>query len=154
MEAGAPHAKLAAMAGEYRGEEHTEPSPWAAGGVVPVTIRLRSAVDGLLLVEDYESATLRGHGVFSADAGTGAVLRYWWDSLAPPTEPARGAFDGELLALERSSARGTNRTTWLLEDDALTYTVAFRAAGAEALATLARVTAVRAPGGASPSTAA
>ena len=40
-------------------------------------------------------------------------------------QPAHGRFDGETLVLERTSPRGTNRTTFTLAGDALEQRVAF-----------------------------
>ena len=41
------------------------------------------------------------------------VLWHWFDSIGyPPEVPARGGFEGDALVLERTSPRGTNRTTF------------------------------------------
>jgi hypothetical protein len=134
------HRRLAGLAGEYRGEEHVESSEWTAGGVSPATLRLRLAADGLVLVEDDESAAVRGHGVLSIDPDSGEVVRHWWDSIGPPSESARGGWTGDDLVLERSSPRGTNRTSWTLEGDVLRQTVAVRAPGEREFAILVRAT--------------
>ena len=50
---------------------------------------------------------------------------HWFDSIGYPCEaPARGAFDGDALVLERTTPRGTNRTTLALAGDRLTQDIA------------------------------
>jgi Protein of unknown function (DUF1579) len=129
----ATHERLAALAGRWRGREERAASPWAPGGPAEATLELRRAAAGFVLVEDYASRRdgrpdLSGHGVFSVDPETEDVLWHWFDSIGfAPGEPARGSWAGDRLVLERSSPRGTNRTTWSVEGGELQQTVAFRA---------------------------
>jgi hypothetical protein len=53
------------------------------------------------------------------------VLWHWFDSIGYPSEvPARGGFEGDALVLERTSPRGTNRSTFTLEGDRLRQEIA------------------------------
>ena len=48
-----------------------------------------------------------------------------FDSIGyPPEVPARGAFDGDTLVLERTTPRGTNRTTFTLDGERLSQDIA------------------------------
>jgi hypothetical protein len=50
---------------------------------------------------------------------------HWFDSPGYPLEtPARGGFDGDALALTRTSPRGANRTTFTLDGDRLRQHIA------------------------------
>ena len=77
-----------------------------AGRTGHASMTFSLAAGGFALVQDYRSDTgLTGHGVFSA--GEDAVLWHWFDSIGhPPELPARGAFDGDALVLERTTPRG------------------------------------------------
>lgn len=136
------HERLAALVGRWRGHEERSASPWAAGGRADATLDFHLAAGKFVLVEDYASRRdgqpdLSGHGVFSVDPGTGDVLWHWFDSIGfPAAEPARGGWKDECLVLERSSSRGTNRTTWSLEGGELHQIVEFRPPGADELTVL------------------
>ena len=111
-ELNALHERLAGLAGEWEGTEELAASPWSPGGTGRAQMTLGVAAGGFALVQDYRSDTgLTGHGVFSVSGDE--VLYHWFDSFGFPVEaPARGGFEGDALVLERSSPRGTNRTTF------------------------------------------
>jgi hypothetical protein len=141
-ELGPSHERLAELAGRWRGTETLAPSPWSPGGESDAELTFAVAAGGFALVQDYRSerdgeTLMTGHGVFSVDPAAGDVLWHWFDSIGyPPLEPAVGAFAHGGLVLERSTARGTNRTTWSLHGDTLTQAVEFRAAAAPGFETL------------------
>jgi len=123
-ELNALHERLAALEGAWAGTEELAPSPWSPGGTGHASMTFSLAAGGFALVQDYRSDTgLTGHGVFSA--GEDTVLWHWFDSIGhPPELPARGAFDGDALVLERTTPRGTNRTTFTLTGERLTQDIA------------------------------
>jgi hypothetical protein len=138
------HERLAALVGAWRGHEERAASAWAPGGWADATLDFRLAAGSFVLVQDYASSRdgrseLSGHGVFSVEPGTEEVLWHWFDSIGfPAVEPARGGWTGDCLVLERSSSRGTNRTTWLLENGELHQTVQLRGPGADDFSVLVR----------------
>ena len=117
------HARLAGFEGSWEGTEQLAPSPWSPGGTATATMSFAVEAGGFALVQGYRSDTgLTGHGVFSVSGAE--VLWYWFDSIGyPPEVPARGAFEGDVLVLERTSPRGTNRTSFVVEGDRLSQRV-------------------------------
>ena len=119
------HTRLARFEGSWEGTEQLAPSPWSPGGTAQAVLSFGVAAGGFAVVQDYRSsAGLTGHGVFSVSGDE--VLWHWFDSIGYPVEvPARGGFEGDLLVLERTSPRGTNRTTFALAADQLIQRVEF-----------------------------
>jgi hypothetical protein len=119
------HARLARLEGSWEGTEQLAPSPWSAGGKAASVLSFAVAAGGFALVQDYRSsAGLTGHGVFSVSGDE--VLWHWFDSIGyPPEVPARGGFEADALVLERTSPRGTNRTTFRLAGERLHQRVEF-----------------------------
>jgi hypothetical protein len=119
------HARLASFEGSWAGTEQLAPSPWSPGGTAQAVLSFGVAAGGFAVVQDYRSsAGLTGHGVFSV-AGD-EVLWHWFDSIGYAVEvPARGGFEGDVLVLERTSSRGTNRTTFALVGSSLRQRVKF-----------------------------
>jgi hypothetical protein len=117
------HARLAAFEGVWEGTEELAASPWSPGGTASARMTFGVAAGGFAIVQDYASDTgLTGHGVLSV---TGDQVTYhWFDSIGHAAQPAGGAFEGDALVLERTSPRGTNRTTLTLERDCLRQTIA------------------------------
>jgi hypothetical protein len=117
------HERLAALAGDWEGTEELAPSPWSAGGTAHARMTFAVAAGGFAVLQDYTSDTgLTGHGVLSVSGDE--VVQHWVDSIGHPAQVAHGSFDGDALVLERSSARGTNRTTLRLDGDRLRQTIA------------------------------
>lgn len=116
--AGDAHAKLARMAGDWTGEEVMSPSMWdPAGGTAVGRVSNRTAIDGLVLVQDYEQErdgkiSFRGHGVFSYDAGEEIYVLHWWDSMGIPPNVFKGYFEGDVLTMTSSGAMGHSRTVF------------------------------------------
>ncbi len=127
--AGPVHARLQAFLGEWQGEERVEPSPWGKGGPAAGRMSFRADLDGFAVIQDYVQfkdslVTFRGHGVFTVDPKTEEVLWYWFDSVGfPPDEPARGRFEGDLLTLNRVSARGASRYAFGITTDGCTFQI-------------------------------
>ena len=119
------HERLAAFAGTWEGTEELAPSPWSPGGSARATMTFAAAAGGFALVQDYRSDTgLTGHGVFSVSGED--VLHHWFDSFGFPVEaPARGGFQDDALVLERTTPRGTNRTTFTLAGTELRQRIEF-----------------------------
>lgn len=133
---GPEHARLARMAGEWRGEEKLEPSPWGPGGMAHGHGVYRMVTDGMALVQDYEeekngATVFRGHGVFAIDPHSGETLWWWFDSMGfPPDGPARGRWTADTLTLTKSSPRGDSRYVYrLLDDDHYEFSIENRFPG-------------------------
>ena len=119
------HQRLAALEGAWEGTEALAASPWSPGGTAHARITFGVAAGGFALVQDYRSESgLTGHGVFSISGDE--VLYHWFDSFGFPVEaPARGGFEDGALVVERTSPRGTNRTTFSLAGDELRQRIEF-----------------------------
>jgi Protein of unknown function (DUF1579) len=118
---GDAHQKLAALIGEWAGEETLHPAPWdPAGGAASARVTNRWAVDGFAVLQEYEQSrngqvTFRGHGVFWYDPRREEYVMHWWDSMAGTAGEYRGRFDGQRLTLGAPMPNGgQSRTTWLL----------------------------------------
>ncbi|HEX8123730.1 MAG TPA: hypothetical protein VF549_20940 [Solirubrobacteraceae bacterium] len=127
-------ASLAPLLGSWSGEEQLAATPWTTAGLAAATIEFTEAPAGAVLqryrqVRD-EQETLAGLGIL--DLSDGNIRHFWWDSLGQqPDGPAIGrATDGEIV-VERTSARGTNRTRMVVDRDRLVYEVAFAPPGQE-----------------------
>jgi hypothetical protein len=124
--------QLAFLVGSYSGSERMEPTEWAPGGTADTRVAGELDVDGLVLVQRQvqERAGVplfRAVNVFMADPD-GRVLLYPFDSVGfPPESPAVGEWQGEDLVFERSSPRGSARTTYTPTPDGYAWSKAYRA---------------------------
>jgi hypothetical protein len=130
--------RLAALIGDWQGEEALAASPWAEAGTACGRLTVRPGPgDGALLLDYAQerdgAVTLTGHGVVAAED-----LGWWWfDSLgARPQAPGTGAWVDGALVLERVTPRGTNRTSLRVDGDALEQRIAVCLAGETAFAEL------------------
>jgi Protein of unknown function (DUF1579) len=119
----AEHARLAAFAGEWNGEEMVFPSRWTAGGPATSHVVARMDLGGFYLIQD--SVQMRDgkqvfatHGIFTFDREDRTYKLFWYDSLGyTPPSPASGGWVGKTLTLVRGSLRGNARHVYEIIDD-------------------------------------
>ncbi|MBC9880912.1 DUF1579 domain-containing protein [Bradyrhizobium sp. INPA01-394B] len=119
----AEHARLAAFAGEWNGEEMVFPSRWTAGGPATSRTVARMDLNGFYLIQD--SVQMRDgqqsfatHGIFTFDRDDRTYKLFWYDSLGyTPPAPASGGWVGNTLTLVRGSLRGNARHVYEIIDD-------------------------------------
>lgn len=117
------HARLAAFAGEWDGEETVFPSRWTAGGPATSRTVARMDLNGFYLIQD--SVQMRDgrqvfatHGIFTYDRDDRTYKLFWYDSLGyTPPSPASGGWVGKTLTLVRGSLRGNARQVYEIIDD-------------------------------------
>lgn len=116
------HHKLKALVGSWRGEEVMYPSPWIpAGGTGTGNVYNRLALDGFVVVQDYEQerdgkVNFRGHGVFSWDATQNTYLLHWFDSIGGAAAIFSGPFEGNTLELTAKGPEGSFRAVFVMTD--------------------------------------
>ena len=119
----AEHARLAAFAGEWNGEEVVFPSRWTEGGPATSRTVARMDLNGFYLIQD--SVQMRDgkqifatHGIFTYDREDRTYKLFWHDSLGYyPPSPASGGWAGKSLILVRGSLRGNARHVYEVVDD-------------------------------------
>src|SRR5947199_8211378 len=119
----AEHARLAAFAGEWDGEEMVFPSRWTAGGPATSHTVARMDLNGFYLIQD--SVQMRDgkpifatHGLFTYDREDRTYKLFWYDSLGyTPPSPASGGWVGKTLTLVRRSLRGKARNVYEISDE-------------------------------------
>ncbi len=122
------HRRLAALAGEWTGEETVYPSRWIAGGPATARVVARIDLNGFYLIQDTRQfrdgkESFATHGVFTYDRDDRLYKLFWHDSLgyfAP--SPASGGWKDKTLTLVRGSLRGNARHVYEIVD-ADTYTM-------------------------------
>ncbi|TFV69825.1 DUF1579 domain-containing protein [Bradyrhizobium frederickii] len=126
------HARLAAFAGEWDGEEMVFPSRWTAGGPATSRTVARMDLNGFYLIQD--SVQMRDgkqifatHGIFSYDRDDRTYKLFWYDSLGyTPPSPASGGWVGKTLTLVRGSLRGNARHVYeIIDDDSYSLKIQF-----------------------------
>jgi len=116
------HARLAALAGSWQGEERMHPSQWdPKGGTALGRTESRVKLNGFALVSDYEQErdgviTFSGHGVFTFDPKAEAYALHWFDCLGSPPEIFAGSFEGDVLTLAHGGPSMHVRMTYDLTD--------------------------------------
>jgi hypothetical protein len=116
-------ARLAALAGEWNGEEMVYPSRWNAGGPATSRTVARMDLNGFYLIQD--GVQMRNgkeifttHGIFTYDRDDRTYKLFWYDSLGyTPPSPASGGWVGNTLTLVRGSLRGNARHVYEIIDD-------------------------------------
>ena len=112
------HRQLERLVGEWAGTEHMYASQWnPAGNEAVARISNRLAVDGFIVVQEYEqetdgAVTFRGHGIFSWDAGQSCYVLHWFDSMGMPPNVFRGNFAGDVLTLSANWPQGLGRAVF------------------------------------------
>ena len=126
------HARLAAFAGEWNGEEVVFPSRWTAGGPATSRTVARMDLNGFYLIQD--SVQMRDgkqifatHGIFTYDRDDRTYKLFWHDSLGyTPPSPASGGWVGKTLTLVRGSLRGNARHVYeIIDDDSYSLKIQF-----------------------------
>ncbi|MDA9547470.1 MULTISPECIES: DUF1579 family protein [unclassified Bradyrhizobium] len=126
------HARLAAFAGEWVGEEMVFPSRWTAGGPATSRTVARMDLNGFYLIQD--SVQMRDgkqvfatHGIFTFDRDDRTYKLFWYDSLGyTPPSPASGGWAGKTLTLVRGSLRGNARHVYeIINEDSYSLKIQF-----------------------------
>src|SRR5438045_9419267 len=91
------HRRLAAVAGEWRGEEMVHPSRWTEGGPATSHVTARIDLNGFYLIQDRRQmrdrhAIFATHAVITYDRADRLYIQFWRNSLgsSPPTPPPAG----------------------------------------------------------------
>jgi hypothetical protein len=119
------HDVLAAMAGEWTGEESIATTRWGQGGPASGFVSARFDLGGKVLLQDYREErdgkpALQAHAVFVAGQEPGEYAMYWFDSYGfVPSQPAAGHWDGTRLVFLRVSSRGQTRHIYEMVADGL-----------------------------------
>jgi len=117
------HARLAAFAGEWTGEEVVFPSRWTEGGPATSHVVARMDLNGFYLIQDgvqmrEGKQVFATHGIFTYDRDDRTYKLFWYDSLGyTPPSPASGGWVGKTLTLVRGSLRGNARHVYEIIDD-------------------------------------
>jgi hypothetical protein len=128
----AEHARLAAFAGEWNGEEVVFPSRWMEGGSATSRTVARMDLNGFYLIQD--SVQMRDgkqafatHGIFTFDRDDRTYKLFWYDSLGyTPPSPASGGWVGKTLTLVRGSLRGNARHVYeIINEDSYSLKIQF-----------------------------
>jgi hypothetical protein len=119
------HGVLAALAGEWTGDERIATTRWGQGGPATGRVSARFELGGKVLVQDYReerdgAPALQAHAVFVAGLEPGEYALYWFDSDGfKPSQPATGHWDGKRLVFLRTSSRGQTRHLYEMVVDGL-----------------------------------
>ena len=117
------HRRLAAFAGEWRGEETVYASRWVEGGEAEAHVFARIDLNGFYLIQDSRQSrgakeSFATHAVFTYDREDRLYKLFWHDSLGYyPPSPASGGWSGKSLGLVRGSLRGNARHVYEIIDD-------------------------------------
>jgi hypothetical protein len=116
------HKKLAALVGDWTGDETMHPVPWdPTGGPAKGRYRVRAALDGFGVVQEYEQkrggkVSYVGHGVLGYDTKENCYLWHWSDSMGGvPNQVTRGQWDGKTLVFTASCEQGHSRYTYVFK---------------------------------------
>jgi hypothetical protein len=116
---------LAALAGEWVGEETIATTRWGQGGPAVAHVHARFDLGEKVLLLDYREerdgkTSLQAHAVFAPGQEPGEYALYWFDSYGfTPSQPATGHWDGKRLMFLRTSLRGQTRHIYEWETDGL-----------------------------------
>jgi hypothetical protein len=106
---------LAALVGEWTGDELIATTRWGQGGPATGQVSARFDLGGKALMQDYREEregkpALQAHAVLVAGQEPGEYAMYWFDSYGfVPSLPATGHWDGKRLVFLRTSSRGQTR---------------------------------------------
>jgi hypothetical protein len=126
------HARLAAFAGEWNGEEVVFPSRWTEGGTATSRVVARMDLNGFYLIQDSVQTrdgkqSFATHGIFTFDREDRTYKLFWYDSLGyTPPSPASGGWVGKTLTLVRGSLRGNARHVYeIIDEDSYSLKIQF-----------------------------
>lgn len=117
------HAKLAALAGDWAGDETLLPSKWGPGGKARGRISARQAINDFYVLWNYEEekdgrVVFKGHGVFAWDDERKDYAFYWFDSMGfLPDSASRGRWVDDGFVFLRVTPRGHVRHTFRFEGE-------------------------------------
>ncbi|MCK1364774.1 DUF1579 family protein [Bradyrhizobium sp. 62] len=126
------HARLAAFAGEWNGEEVVFASRWTEGGTATSRVVAHMHLNGFYLIQDSVQTrdgkqSFATHGIFTFDREDRTYKLFWYDSLGyTPPSPASGGWVGKTLTLVRGSLRGNARHVYeIIDDDSYSLKIQF-----------------------------
>jgi hypothetical protein len=126
------HARLAAFAGEWNGEEVVFASRWTEGGTATSHVVAHMDLNGFYLIQDSVQTrdgkqSFATHGIFTFDREDRTYKLFWYDSLGyTPPSPASGGWVGKTLTLVRGSLRGNARHVYeIIDDDSYSLKIQF-----------------------------
>jgi hypothetical protein len=132
--------RLSFLTGGLSGPERAHATRWADAGPARGTVHGHLELGGTVVVQHQTHerdglGSFRAINVFMAEPATEEILLYSFDSVGfPPDPPARGTWHGEDLVLDRSTSRGSSRTTYTPTSVGYRWSKQFRAPGDEAWA--------------------
>jgi hypothetical protein len=113
------HKKLEALVGDWTCDEQMHPTPWdPTGGPTKGRNRVRMALDGFAIVQDYEQkrggkVTFRGHGIIGYDPTANCYVWHWSDSMGGvPCQASKGQWNGNTLQFQNAGPQGHARYTY------------------------------------------
>jgi hypothetical protein len=132
------HQRLQALVGSWRGEEEMAATQWAPAGPATAEVETVAEFGGLFVTQSYRQMrdggeSFAARNVFGFDQADGLTKMFAFDSMGFfPASPASGSWDGDTLALERSSPRGAARVTYVIDGpDSYRTRLEFKPAGSE-----------------------
>ena len=126
---GPEHEKLAAMCGEFLGEEVMLPSPWSPERQERTSTLTARMLESFFVVSDYEQfagdeVVFRGHGVYSWDPQSEHYKMHWFDSMGGAGGIAEGHMEGNVLTFRNQSPMGHHRYRYTFEENATRFEMA------------------------------
>lgn len=133
------HEQLAAMVGEWNGNETMHPSPWSPESASATSRTVaRRELGGFFIITDYEQkrdgeVSYSGHGVFGWDPRKEKYTLHWYDTMGgDPGAPALGTWEGDTLCFQHQHHMGHSRYTYVFSGkDAYTFALDFSQDGRE-----------------------
>ena len=110
--------QLSFLIGSLAGPEEAYASSWTEAGSARGCVDGRLELSGTVVVQHQRHVrdgpgSFQALNVFMVDPASEEILLYSFDNVGfPPDPPARGTWHGEDLVLDRSTVRGSSRTTY------------------------------------------
>jgi hypothetical protein len=125
--------QLLFLAGSLSGPEEAYASSWTEASSAVGSVHGQFELAGTVVVQHQTherdgTGSFQALNVFMVDPATEEILLYCFDTVGfPPDPPARGTWHGEDLVLDRSTARGSSRTTYTPTSAGYRWSKRFRA---------------------------